>query len=228
MAYRIIRKMNTNGDRENRSQSESFVLPEWAFGIIRPVGTSLSRVLWRIRYHGLEHVPLTGSLIIAANHQTYIDPFWVGFPIKRSLRFLAWNQSFDWPLVGKLMGMFGAWPIQLDRGDPAAIRRALQWLRNDGAVVIFPEGGRGNPDGSMVRFKHGAVRIALESGAPILPVTIRGAHRVWPKTRRLPGFGNVEVIYHPPHHVCTKAGEDNRICARRESERIAEIIRSAL
>lgn len=228
MAYRIMRKTNTNGDRENRSQSESFVLPEWAFGIIRPVGTRLSRALWRIRYHGLEHVPLTGSLIIAANHQTYIDPFWVGFPINRSLRFLAWNQSFDWPLVGKLMGMFGAWPIQLDRGDPAAIRRALQWLRNDGAVVIFPEGGRGNPDGSMVRFKHGAVRIALESGAPILPVTIRGAHRVWPKTRRLPGFGNVEVIYHPPYHVSAQAGEDNRICARRESEKIAEIIRSAL
>ena len=74
----------------------------------------------------------------------------------------------------------GAWPLQVEGSDPAAIRRSLTWLRDGNVVVIFPEGGRGKADGTMIRMKGGAVRMALEAGVPILPVTIRGANRVWP------------------------------------------------
>jgi 1-acyl-sn-glycerol-3-phosphate acyltransferase len=215
-------------DRRGDIKTEPFVLPQWAFDAIRPAGVALCRALWQIRYTGLHHVPRAGGLVIAANHQTYIDPFWVGFPIKRPLRFLAWDESFDWPVVGRLMHMFGAWPLQLEKSDPRAIRRALQWLKQGGAVVIFPEGGRGNPDGSMVNFKNGAVRMAIEANVPILPVTIRGAHRIWPKTRRFPRIGRVEVVYHRPQELVMHPGEDVRKCARREINRIAEIIKSGL
>ncbi len=215
--------------RDRRCGAEPVVFPESVLTTVRRIGHRVSRLLWRIQYSGVENVPMSGGLIIAANHQTYFDPFWVGFPVYRPLRFLAWDESFGWPIVGRFIGLFGAWPLQLERSDPAAIRRALQWLRNGGAVVIFPEGGRGNPDGSMGRFKHGAVRMALEAGVPILPVTIRGAHKVWPKTSRLPGLGRkVAVHFHPAVDVSLECGEDNRVCARRESERIAEIIRSEL
>ena len=123
------------------------------------------------------------------------------------------------------MRLFGAWPLQLEGSDPAPIRRSLQWIRDGGAVVIFPEGGRGEPDGSTRRFKPGAVRMALETGVPILPVTIRGGHRVWPSSYRFPRLG---VIYHPLIVVEQIKDEDVRECARRETERLAEIIRSAL
>ena len=127
------------------------------------------------------------------------------------------------------MRMLGAWPLQLEGSDPAAIRRSLQWLRNGGAVVIFPEGGRGQPDGSMIRFKGGAIRIALEAGVPILPVTIKGANRVWPSGRRLPRIGgDVEITFHPLYEVSQQVGEEARACARRESEALAAIIGSAL
>ena len=212
--------------RKNGSQPE---LPVWALELIRPAVGALSRLLWRIHYRGLENIPRAGGgLIVAANHQTYLDPFWVGYPIKRSTRFLAWDKSFDWPVVGKLMGLLGAWPLQVEGSDPTAIRRSLQWLRDGGAVVIFPEGGRGMPDGSMIKFKNGAVRMALEANVPILPVTIRGAHRVWPKGYRFPRMATVEVIYHPLYIVAQQRGEDTRVCARRESERLAAIINSAL
>jgi 1-acyl-sn-glycerol-3-phosphate acyltransferase len=95
-------------------------------------------------------------------------------------------------------------------------------------VVIFPEGGRGRPDGSLVRMKGGAVRMALEAGVPILPVTIRGANRVWPPGRRVPRTGKVEIIYHPVMHVEQHPGEETRACARRETERLSAIIGSAL
>jgi 1-acyl-sn-glycerol-3-phosphate acyltransferase len=204
------------------------MLPQWAIDFIRPAGIGMAKALWRVRYEGLENVPLQGGLVIAANHQTYVDPFWVGLPIRRPMRFLAWDEAFDWPLLGKLMEWFGAWPLQLEGSDPTAIRRSLQWLRGGGAVVIFPEGGRCLPTGRLERFKNGAVRMALEASVPVLPVTIRGGHRVWPRGWRLPRFNRVEVVYHKPYAITPQEGEETRAAARRETQRLAEIIGSAL
>ena len=216
------------GKRTARPRPEGSALPEWILSLIRPTLRFGWRLLFRIRYHGLERIPETGGLIIASNHQTYIDPFWLAAPIRRPVRFLAWDAAFDWPLIGRLIELLGAWPLQVEGTDPAAIRRTLQWLGEGGAVVIFPEGGRGRPDGSMIRFKGGAVRIALEAEVPILPVTIRGAHRVWPAGRHLPRLRQVEVTYHPLFHVEQRPDEERGSCARRESERLAQVIQSAL
>ncbi|MFL6210022.1 MAG: lysophospholipid acyltransferase family protein [Pyrinomonadaceae bacterium] len=208
---------------------EAFLVPRWALELLRVALRTLFRLFWRMRYVGTEHIPQGGSLIIAANHQTYIDPFWLSVPIKRPMRYLAWDVSFDWPVVGRVMRWLGAWPLQIERGDPRAIRRSLQWLRTGGALVIFPEGGRGHPDSEMHKFKAGAARIALEADAPILPVTIRGGQKVWPRGRRWPRLtGRVEIIYHPPRQLQMLPGEDARACARRETEELARIIGASL
>jgi 1-acyl-sn-glycerol-3-phosphate acyltransferase len=101
-------------------------------------------------------------------------------------------------------------------------------LRNGGAVVIFPEGARSEATGSLERFKAGAVRLALEAQVPILPVTIKGGNRVWPKGSRFPRPGKVVVTYHPLYHAAQSPDEETRACARRESERLAAVIASAL
>ena len=205
------------------------MLPEWALNLVRPIVGLLSRLCWRARWRHTEEIPTTGGLIIAANHQTYIDPFWACVQVKRPVRFLAWDAAFNWPIVGFFLRLFGAWPLQLEGADPTPIRLTLQWISEGGAVVIFPEGGRGNPDGSMKKCKAGAVRMALEAGVPILPVTIRGGERIWPSTFRLPRFGpQVEIVYHPVMHVARCDDEGVRECARRETERLAQIIQSAL
>ena len=204
------------------------MFPQWVLDASRPIVTVFCRLVWRIRWRNTQHIPASGSLIIASNHQTYIDPFWICSPIKRPVRFLAWDAAFNWPLVGPIMRLLGAWPLQLEGSDPAPIRRSMQWLREGGAVVIFPEGGRGNPDGTMRRFKPGAVRMALETGAAILPVTIRGGDRVWPPSNRFPRFGRVDVVYHPVFVIQQRENEDTRECARRETERLAAIVSSEL
>jgi 1-acyl-sn-glycerol-3-phosphate acyltransferase len=202
--------------------------PQWLIEALRPPITFGSRLLWRIRLKGVENIPQNTGLIVAANHQSYGDPFWLSIPIKTPTRYLAWSEAFQWPLVGTAIGLLGAWPLQVEGADPAAIRRSLNWLREGGALVIFPEGGRGLPDGTMIRMKGGAVRMALEAEVPILPVTIRGANQVWPSHKRLPRRGQVEIIYHPVMHVQQRADEDPKRCARRETDRLADIIRSAL
>jgi 1-acyl-sn-glycerol-3-phosphate acyltransferase len=203
-------------------------LPQWFLELLRPLVGSFSRIFWRLEHKGVENIPSDSGMIVASNHQSYGDPFWLSIPIKRPVRYLAWSQAFSWPVVGRAIRLLGAWPLQIEGSDPAAIRRSITWLRERGVVVIFPEGGRGLPDGSMIRMKGGAVRMALDAGVPILPVTIRGANRVWPANRLLPRPGKVEITYHPVFRVEQLPGEETRACTRRETERLALIIESGL
>jgi 1-acyl-sn-glycerol-3-phosphate acyltransferase len=204
------------------------MFPQWALEVFRPMVAVVSRVFWKIEFAGEENVPASGGVIIAANHQTYIDPFWLSLKVKRPIRYLAWSAAFRWPVVGPCLTWLGAWPIALEGSDPAAIRRSLQWLRDGGAVVIFPEGGRSDPTGGLERFKAGAVRLALEANVPILPVTIKGGNRVWPRGWRVPHLGKVLVTYHPLYHPEQPPDQETRAFARRESERLAKVIQSAL
>ena len=200
----------------NGSRAYPRALPQPVISVLRACSRATSRLLWQVRWRGTENIPDQGG-------------FWVGALVKRPVRFLAWDEAFGWPVVGKALRWLGAWPLQVEKSDPTAIKRSLRWLRDGGAVVMFPEGGRGNPDGSLGRFKPGAVRMALESGVPILPVTIRGGERVWPNTMRVPRLGrHVEVIYHPLIKVEQLENEDVRECARRECERLSKIVASAL
>jgi 1-acyl-sn-glycerol-3-phosphate acyltransferase len=218
-------------DEEHRCvvpPEEPYVLPQWAIYLVRALLFKLFRLFFRLRLSGIENIPAEGGLIIAANHQTYLDPFWIGSPVKRPLRFLAWDAVLGWFIIGRLMGWLGAWPLRTKQGDTRTYRRSVQWLRAGGALVIFPEGGRGFSDGALQPFKHGAARLALEADVPVLPVTIRGGHHVWPKDWKWPRLARVEIVYHPARRFAPLPGEDPRACARREGEQLYEVIKSAL
>jgi 1-acyl-sn-glycerol-3-phosphate acyltransferase len=226
-----MRALNSNGTssvKKNGAKSVGPMFPQWALDMIRPVVGGMSRVFWNIEFRGIENIPAHGGLIVAANHQTYFDPFWLSLQIKRPTRYLAWSAAFKWPVVGTALVWFGAWPLALEGSDPAPIRRSLQWLRDGGAVVIFPEGGRSTSTGELERFKAGAVRLALEANVPILPVTIKGGNRIWPRGWRFPRTGKVVITYHPLYHAEQSPTEETRAAAKRESERLARVIASAL
>lgn len=160
----------------------------------------VSKIIWRIEYKQTENIPqnLRSGLLITPNHQTYFDPFWVCIPIKRDLRFMAWDAAFEWFLLGNLISSLGAFPVSLKRvGKIKAIKESIKFLNEGKTLLIFPEGEREYSDGKLLTFKNGAVRMALQTNVPILPVTIRGGNKVWARDHKFPRPRKVQIIYHP-------------------------------
>jgi 1-acyl-sn-glycerol-3-phosphate acyltransferase len=166
--------------------------------IIKFVARKLFRVLFAVEYHGLENVPASGAIIIAGNHPSYLDPVLVMLPIKRTIRFMAWDALFKVPVLGQVIKAIGAFPVDLRKGKgEAAFREALLVLNQGNALGIFPEGQR-SEKGPMGELKTGVARLAVETGAAIVPVTIGGAFRAWPKWKLLPKPAKIIVWYHEP------------------------------
>ncbi len=168
------------------------------FSLFKPIGWALFRVLFAVEYHGLENVPERGAVIIAGNHPSYLDPLLVGLPIKRPIRFMAWDALFKVPLLGQLVRALGAFPVDIRKGKgEAAFKQALNILNGGDALGIFPEGQR-SERGPMGELRTGVARLAIETGAPIVPVTIGGAFRAWPKWKLIPKPAKIIIRYHQP------------------------------
>lgn len=155
------------------------------------------RLLFTLEYAGEGNVPPAGPVIVAGNHPSYLDPILISLPLERRLYFMAWDRLFAVPLLGPLMRQAGAFPVRLGSRDPNAYQKALDVLNEGKALGIFPEAGR-TVDGPMNPLKTGTARLAVDSGAPIVPVTITGAFDAWPSSRRLPWPRKITVKYHAP------------------------------
>lgn len=158
---------------------------------------AIFKLLFTLEYAGEEHVPERGAVIVAGNHPSYLDPVLISLALPRRVYFMAWDRLFGVPVLGALLRQVGAFPVRLGTRDPNAFQAALDVLREGKALGIFPEAGR-SVEGPMNPLKTGTARLAAESGAPIVPVTITGAFDAWPSSRRLPWPRKITVKYHPP------------------------------
>lgn len=165
--------------------------------LVRGTFLLLMKLLFRIEHIGLQNIPGGGPLIMVANHVTYFDPFWVATPVRRAVRFMAWDRIFRMPVAGSIFRWLGAFPVNLESPEAGAYKAALQILKKEEALLIFPEGGR-SPDGRPKPFKDGAATLALRTGARVQPVVIHGGERVWSPRMRLPRPSKVVVEYLPP------------------------------
>jgi 1-acyl-sn-glycerol-3-phosphate acyltransferase len=192
----------------------------------RPLVRAVSRLYFGLELRGVEHIPVHGPLVVVPNHQTFADPVLVTIPIRRRVYYMAWRRLFQVPVLGRLIRLLRAFPVELDARDPGAVREARRRLLDEDAVVmIFPEGGR-SKDGALGRFHLGAFRLAASLGVPAMPVTIAGGHESWPPGRRLPRRGRITITYHPPLSIDTDA--DPRAAAQDLAERARAVIASAL
>ena len=158
------------------------------YGLARVILTPPIRGPLRIRVAGREHLPTKGPAIITPNHKSFVDIFLVGIATHRHLRFMAKSELFKGPLAW-LLPRLGAFPVERGQGDVASFVTACAILEQGGVVVVFPEGTRVDEADALGMPHHGAGRLSLATGAPIVPVAIAGTANLLigplPKPRRV-------------------------------------------
>jgi len=158
---------------------------------------ALFRVLFSYECVGEDNVPRSGPAVVAANHPSYLDPMLLSIRVRRPIRFMAWDALFRVPILGRLLALLGAFPVDVRPGHGREAYTRAKGLIEDGEVVgLFPEGKRSRTGGLEPGLREGAARLSWETGAPLVPATIAGAFRAWPHHQALPHPARIKVRFH--------------------------------
>jgi 1-acyl-sn-glycerol-3-phosphate acyltransferase len=167
----------------------------WTYTLARIILTLPTMLLWRVRAIGLKNVPKIGPLVLAPNHFSQMDHFFVGLYLRRKIRFMAKSQLFGPPILTYIYKHGGVFPVRRGHHDEEAFETVRQLLDQGGMLLVYAEGGRSRSQ-QLGQPKPGIGRIALETGVPIVPVAIRGSERArhWTRLR----FPKVTVQFGEP------------------------------
>ncbi len=174
----------------------------------------LALLPWRVHAIGIERVPSSGPLIVAANHVSYLDPPVLGIFLPRMLHYMAKRELFAVPGLGAAITAVGAFPVDRGGNPMSAIRRSVEVLREGRAVAIFPEGRR-NTDG-LAPIQLGVSLLASLARAPVVPACIVG-------TDRARQFARITVVYGEPLRDACENG-----LARGDIEPFAQRVMAAI
>ena len=158
--------------------------------VVALVSRICSRLIARVRFEGLDRIPRTGAVILAANHISNADPMLIGAFVtpalrRRRIHWLGKRELFAWPIFGWIAAHGGVHPVDRGTADVEAFRLATKILDAGYILMIFPEGTR-SPTGTLQEAKDGLATLALRSGAVIVPMAINNTDAVWPKGHKWP------------------------------------------
>ncbi|GEK16651.1 lysophospholipid acyltransferase family protein [Cellulomonas persica] len=193
----------------------------------------LLHLVYRPWIRGAHHVPADGPAILASNHLAVIDSFFLPLMLDRELVFIGKQEYFTGRgLKGRLTAGFmrGVGTIPVDRGggkaSEAALRTGLRRLEEGDLFGIYPEGTR-SPDGRLYRGKTGIARLALESGAPVIPVAMIGTNIAQPVGKRIPKIMRIGMVVGEPLDFSRYKGmENDRFILRSVTDEIMYAIMS--
>lgn len=144
----------------------------------------VAKILFRLRVIHSERVIQDGPVILAMNHQSYLDPPFAGIACRRAIYFLARKTLLDIPLLGWLLPKLNVIPVDQEGGDRSALKALIRLLREQHCVLVFPEGSR-TPDGQLQPALPGIGFVIAKTLAPVVPMRIFGAHEALPRGGRL-------------------------------------------
>jgi 1-acyl-sn-glycerol-3-phosphate acyltransferase len=176
----------TNEEAHRLAREKGVSRPLYAF--VRALVVPFLRLWFRMHVSGAEHVPAEGAAIVAPNHKSFYDSFFIAACTRRHLRFMAKTELIE-ARYGPLLVRLGAFPVRRGQSDADALETAREILRQEGLLALFPEGTRVRDPDELGHPKRGAGRIALEAGAPLVPCAITGTEKLFlgpfPKPRRV-------------------------------------------
>jgi 1-acyl-sn-glycerol-3-phosphate acyltransferase len=155
---------------------------------------TLWRLVFRMRISGQDNIPLTGPVLLASNHRSNLDPFFVGSSFPRQVHFMAKAELWKFRPLGRIIDLLGTFPVHRGEADRAAVKRALEVLGSGAVVGMFPEGRR-QRDG-LGDIHPGVALFSLREGVVTVPMVLEGTERVI--QRGLPRFPRVTVTFGPP------------------------------
>ncbi len=161
---------------------------------------------FRRREAGWEHVPLTGPVILAANHDSLMDPPLVGASCPRPISYLARESLFANPLFGWVLRRVGSVPVDRDGASGKGLKTILERLLEGDGIILFPEGTR-STDGRLQRGRPGIGLVVLKSGAPVVPVRVFGTFEAFGRHRKVPRWSPVAVRFGEPLRFEAKVNE---------------------
>jgi 1-acyl-sn-glycerol-3-phosphate acyltransferase len=167
----------------------------WLYALVRGIVAPLFRVYFRMYVSGAGHIPAEGAAIIAPNHKSFWDSFLIGVCTRRHLRFMAKTELIQ-ARYGRLLVRLGAFPVRRGRADADALETARTILSQGGLLALFPEGTRVRDPDELGNPHRGAGRLALESGAPLVPCAITGTEKLF--RAGLPMPRRVQVAFSEP------------------------------
>lgn len=167
----------------------------WTYTFVRLILSLPTLLIYRVRAIGVENVPKSGALILAPNHFSQMDHFFIGLHLRRKVRFMAKSQMFGPPVLTYVYKHGGVFPVRRGHHDEEAMKTAAMILDQGEMLLVYAEGGRSR-SGKLKEVKPGIGRIALESGAPVVPVAIQGSEKVR-RWKRL-SFPKVTVRFGEP------------------------------
>ncbi|GAA3612277.1 lysophospholipid acyltransferase family protein [Microlunatus ginsengisoli] len=193
------------------------------FRLARPAVAAALRTYWRVGVHDQAYVPRSGPVVLATNHVGVLDGPLLAAVTERPSFALVKKEMYDGGAVGWLLTRFGQIPIDRHAVDPTAIRRAIRVLRDDGVLVVFPEGVRGT--GEVHWAKGGAVYLAMVTGAPIVPVALIGTRDPGQDRDETPHRGAaVHVVYGRPFTVPRLPWPRPKALVAEHTERLRRIL----
>lgn len=176
---------------------------------------------------GQENIPKTGPVIFAPIHVSHTDPPAVACGCSRRMRFMAKADLFDHKFFGWLIGSLGAFRVARGEGDTESVRTTIDLLNEGEAVLVFPEGTRGDGE-TMLPIARGVAMLAKKTNAQVVPVGLIGTLQKLPKGASKPRKSRVTVVYGKPFtyaQICTETSEkkNREIFAQVLSERIVAL-----
>lgn len=140
---------------------------------------------------------------MASNHASFLDPILLGAACPRLLNFAARETLFKNYLFSALLRRVGAFPIKRWSADLSAVKESLRRLKNNGGLVVFPEGSR-SPDGKLQNITHGFILLAKNARVPIIPAWISGSYNAWGKAHKCIRPAKIKVVFGRPVYVPKK------------------------
>ena len=159
----------------------------WFYRFARPIIRTFVKLVYRPTIVGKEYIPSTGGIVLAGNHTNYFDSILLISCTKRTIHFLAKKELFE----GKFRWIFknmAIIPVNRKQKDPNALNSAIETLKSNQVIGIFPEGTINRTDDVTMPFKYGAVKMCMETKSTMIPFVITGKYRPFRRGIRIEFF----------------------------------------